>query len=441
MTEETPKTEELTEEIKEETAEETPRTEETAPETAEGAAESAEAPENAETEAQTEPEAEDGRKKKKPSLAKRIKASGFFGPGTKIMCCLCLLGLAVYIASRFLPGFAEFWTRYPSHWLRFLLAKATGWIPFSLAEALLLCLPLIAVGYIVCSAVSTKRDPSTKNYVRWVRPVVCVILAVAFTFFAGFGPAYGRYKLADNLGLDDEPVSAQDLYITAIDVTLDLQPLLAEITFDSDGASVMPYGYDEMAEIVNAAYEKFADKVDFISHFGSYPKPIALSEPMTYTHIAGVYTFMTGEANVNTNYPDFLNAFTMAHEMSHQRGIAREDEANFTAFLVCIGSEDVYVRYCGYANLLNYLLSSLRSADKELYDSYRRTMLPDEIIGEFNSYSRFFDKYRESTASKVTGAVNDAYLKSQNQKAGSKSYGLMVDLAVAYYKTLAANSN
>jgi hypothetical protein len=30
--------------------------------------------------------------------------------------------------------------------------------------------------------------------------------------------------------------------------------------------------------------------------------------------------------------------------------------------------------------------------------------------------------------------VNDTYLKSQNQKAGSKSYGLVVDLAVAYYK-------
>ena len=30
--------------------------------------------------------------------------------------------------------------------------------------------------------------------------------------------------------------------------------------------------------------------------------------------------------------------------------------------------------------------------------------------------------------------VNDAYLKDQGQTAGAKSYGLVVDLAVVYYK-------
>ena len=378
---------------------------------------------------------DDGGKQNKPGLIKRIKASGFFGPGTKALFILTAAGLIVYIVSRFWPGFAEFWTRYPAQGIRFLLAKATGWIPFSLAEAVLLCIPVAAVGYIAGSAVSTKRDGSTKNYVRWLRPVICVILAVAFVFFAGFGPAYGRYKLADNLGLKDDPVSAQDLYDTAVAVSNELKPLLDRICFDSDGASVMPYGYGEMVKKVNEAYEKYAAGADYVSHFSSRPKPIALSEPMTYTHIAGVYTFMTGEANVNTNYPDFLNPYTAAHEMSHQRGIAREDEANFVAFLVCRESEDVYLRYCAYANLLNYLMSSLSSASKELYGDFLGKHMPAQVFyGEFAAYSRFFDKYRESTASRVTGAVNDVYLKSQKQKAGSKSYGLVVDLAVAYYK-------
>lgn len=381
-----------------------------------------------------EDRADGGEKQKKPGLLKRIKASGFFGPGTKISFCVFGLGIIVYTVSRFIPAFAEFWTRYPSQGLRFLLAKATGWIPFSLAEAILLCIPVAAAGYVVCSAVSTKRDGSTKNYNRWLRPVVCLILAVASTFLLGFGPAYGRYTLAENLGLKSEPVSGQDLYDTAVAVSKELEPLLDGICFDADGASVMPYGYGEMVEKVNAAYEKYAAGADYVSHFSSRPKPIALSEPMTYTHIAGVYTFMTGESNVNTNYPDFLNPFTMAHEMSHQRGIAREDEANFAAFLVCRESEDGYIRYCAYANLLNYLMSSLRSADRDLYGEFCRGFLSDKVNGEFAAYSRFFDKYRESTASKVTGAVNDGYLKTQGQKAGSKSYGLMVDLAVAYYK-------
>ena len=390
--------------------------------------------ENAAPEENAPEENADGEKPKKPGLIKRIKASGFFGPGTSAVFILFGLSVLVYILSRFISAFAEFWTRYPAQGIRFLLAKATGWIPFSLAEAVLLCVPFAAVGYIVCSAVSTRRDGSTKNYNRWLRPVVCLILAVGITFFMGFGPAYNRTTLAENLGLESVPVSGQELYDTASAVVEELEPILGDIVFDPDGASVMPYGYDELVEKVNAAYEKYAAGADYVSHFYSRPKPIALSEPMTYTHIAGVYTFMTGESNINTNYPDFLNPYTMAHEMSHQRGIAREDEANFAAFLVCRESDDVYVRYCAYANLLNYLTASLRSADKELYNDFIRGRMPSQVQGEFVAYSRFFDKYRESVASKVTGAVNDTYLKSQNQKAGSKSYGLVVDLAVAYYK-------
>jgi hypothetical protein len=126
--------------------------------------------------------------------------------------------------------------------------------------------------------------------------------------------------------------------------------------------------------------------------------------------------------------------FTMAHEMAHQRGIAREDEANFVAYLVCIGSGDDYIRYSAYANMVNYLNSALRRADNDLYKQFVINYLPTEVQKEYVAYSEFFDKYRESTASNVTGAVNNAFLQSQGQQAGTKSYGLVVDLAVAYYK-------
>ncbi|MBR5279228.1 MAG: DUF3810 family protein, partial [Clostridia bacterium] len=57
-----------------------------------------------------------------------------------------------------------------------------------------------------------------------------------------------------------------------------------------------------------------------------------------------------------------------------------------------------------------------------------------EVLGELIAYSTFFDKYRDSVASDITGAVNDVFLQSQGQSAGIKSYGLVVDLAVAYFK-------
>ena len=372
--------------------------------------------------------------KKSRNPIKRMAEGGLFNLPFIIVCYTFVFSGIVYIISRFVPTFAEFWTKYPAQAIRFVLAKLTGWIPFSLAECLLLSLPIIAIFYIVGSSIATKRDDSDKTFYKWIRPLVSFILVILTIFFAGFGPAYGRNKLSDNLALEQNPVSAEELYSTALIIANETDNLLNEIYFDLSGASIMPYDYPTLVKKVNKAFENYATSADFISHFKSNPKPIALSQPMTYTHISGVYTFMTGESNINTNYPDFLMPFTMAHEMAHQRGIAREDEANFVAFLVCINSEDAYIRYSGYANMANYLNSALSRADADLYKEFVIYFLPTELRKEFIAYSTFFDKYRDSTASEVTGNINNVFLQSQGQSAGTKSYGLVVDLAVAYYK-------
>ena len=194
----------------------------------------------------------------------------------------------------------------------------------------------------------------------------------------------------------------------------------------------MPYGISIMNDRLIDAYGTACDKYSFVQKLDSRLKPVMLSELMSYTHITGVYSFFTGEANINVAFPDYTIPFTAAHELSHQRGIAREDEANFMAFLVCIDSEDAYVRYSGYFNLLEYVLSALYSASPALYYSVIETVAP-EIRAEMQAYSKFFEKYRNSTASKVSETVNNTSLILQGTE-GTKSYGMVVDLAVAYYK-------
>jgi hypothetical protein len=153
---------------------------------------------------------------------------------------------------------------------------------------------------------------------------------------------------------------------------------------------------------------------------------------MTYTHISGVYTFFTGEANLNTNGPDYSLVYTTAHELAHQRGIAREGEANFIAFLVCIRCDDPYIKYSGYLNMYEYVTNALYSADYERF-SKARALLNTEVKEELSAYNAFFKTYANSTASKVSGTVNNSFLQSQGTP-GTKSYGMVVDLAVAYYR-------
>lgn len=79
-----------------------------------------------------------------------------------------------------------------------------------------------------------------------------------------------------------------------------------------------------------------------------------------------------------------------------------------------------YVSYSGYVDVLNEVMNKLYSADTELYAAARLRM-PEEIKAEYASYSAFFDKYRESTASKVSGTINNAYISSHGQRRASKA--------------------
>ena len=332
---------------------------------------------------------------------------------------------------RLSPAFSDWFNRYISQAFRFVFAKLTSFLPFSFAEILLMLSPLILTALIVY-AIKTHVQSwrSVGMYLLKVLSVVCVF---AILFVTNFAAGYYGVTLSDasKLDLDRKKVSAEELYITALHLIEDVKREEELVEFAEKDFSIMPYSISEMNQKLLDAYDNFCADHEFIAHFDSRVKPVILSEAMSYTHITGVYSYFSGEANINVNFPDYTIPYTAAHEMAHQRGIAREDEANFIAFLVCISSDDAYIRYSGYLNLYEYVASSLYSADPELYFE-ARGQLPMTVRYEMSAYSKFFDKYRDSVAGEVSGTINDLYLKG-NGTEGTRSYGLVVDLAVAYY--------
>ncbi len=347
-----------------------------------------------------------------------------------------LLGIAAFCAVLYIvflnaPEFCDFFNKHISPIVRGALSYLTTWIPFSLAEMLVILIPVIVV--VVVGIGVKKYCDSWRNV-----GVFCVIMLsiasyVFTTYTLGFVPAYHGSTLDQKMGLDKQKVSAEELYETASILSSELAKEAEYIIFNGEGFSVMPYGYDELNDKLMEAYEKACEKYDFISPLYSNIKEVMLSEPMTYTHISGVYTFFTGEANLNVNFPDYVLPYTAAHEFAHQRGIAREDEANFVAFLVCMESDDHYIRYSAYLNVFEYVANALYSADREAYTPVYYS-LPYGVKTDMAAYSNFFKKYQKTVVSDVSGAVNDTFLNMNGVEEGSKSYGMVVDLAVAYYK-------
>lgn len=348
-----------------------------------------------------------------------------------IIYCIFFFALAVSLISRISTPFADFWNENIGSVLRLILAYLTTLLPFSLAEYLLLCLPVIAVSLVVYAFRHTVD--STKKTVRFIAGMISSAALVFSILFTNLTPGYFATPVDEKLALEKLPVSKEELYETSLYLLENANEASKEVDFIYNSFSVMPYTLSELSEKINDSYDGICRLYDFIQKMSVSVKPVALSEPWTYTHIAGVYTFFTGEANININFPDFTLPFTVAHEMAHQRGISREDEANFIAFLVCINSSDPYIRYSGYISVYEYTASALYSSDKETYFEVLKNMSP-EIRSELIAYNEFFEKYKENVAEEIVGGINDAYLQQQGQSAGIKSYDLVTDLAVAYYK-------
>lgn len=344
----------------------------------------------------------------------------------------CILGVCaiIYVVAIFSEPFANFFTKYVGSFFRMLLAKITGIIPFSLAELLIISLIPIAVIFIRYAFRS--RSFTWKSTLSVLSVPLSVLAVVLSLFVVCLGTSYRTSTLDKRLGFEMGSVSTQDLCNTAELLAENINALSAELDHDSDRFSIMPYSIRQMNDKLLDAYDSFCEKHNFIFTFDSRLKPVMLSRGLSYAHITGIYTFFTGEANINIDFPDYTTPFTAAHELAHQRGIAREDEANMMAFLVCMESDDTYIRYSAYLSVYEYVSSALYSTDKDAFQKVYG-MLSPKVVAEQLAYNRFFDKFADSSLSKVSATVNDAYLQTQGT-AGRISYNMVVELTVAYLK-------
>ena len=83
--------------------------------------------------------------------------------------------------------------------------------------------------------------------------------------------------------------------------------------------------------------------------------------------------------------------------------------------------------------MYEYVAAALQKADREKYDLVSQK-LDLAVYNELVVYSEFFKKYQQSVTSQVSGTVNDVFLKTQGTE-GRVSYGMVVDLTVAYFKS------
>ena len=166
------------------------------------------------------------------------------------------------------------------------------------------------------------------------------------------------------------------------------------------------------------------------------PKPVLASMGLTYAGITGIYIPFTGESNVNISEPSFEIPVTAAHELAHQKGYSKEDEANYIALWVCMHDDDPYIRYSGYTCAFRYVANSLYRADKDMYWALMDQLDP-RIRKEFSYYDTWWRQF-EGKTTEVSNQINNSYLQAAGTP-GIISYNLVTKLLVGEYRQQTAS--
>ena len=309
------------------------------------------------------------------------------------------------------------------------LSTQTGRVPFSVAE-LLIALLVFSLAYYLISQLLKLFQPHF--FLRLYR-TLATLVTLALTVYAGFCLLWGVYYYGDDFiaksSLKNEPISVEQLER----VTTYFADLASEagerVQRDENGV----YAGDRGAIIDRspALYRAVEKKFPCLTGPELPVKGVMCSKIMSYLDFTGFFFPFTAEANVNLDFPPALFASTVAHELAHQRGVAKEQEANFVAVLACLEDGDPDYVYSAALLAYTHLGNALRKADPEAWSRvYKR--LSEGVLADFAA-DRAYWKQFETPVQTVSNTVYEGFLHSYDQSLGLKSYGACVDLLVNYY--------
>lgn len=375
--------------------------------------------------------------RKKPNI--RVRLSSWYAlcpvAHTAALVSLALIGLFVVLRpnSALMARISKGVVR-PVH---AFLSRLTAHVPFSVAE---LIIALVALAVIARVIIAIFRLARGKGSGRGAYCLLAHFAALGLTVYAAFCLLWGVYYYGDDFltqsGLTADPITSAELEAVTRHFAALANEYGEQVTRDETGL----YICDRAAVLARSSslYDNTVDDFPCLAGDNVAAKGVIASRVMSYLDFTGFFFPFTGEADVNTDFPPALFASTVAHELAHQRGVAKEQEANFVAVLASLRSEDMDYCYSAallaYTHLGNALHSAHYAAWEEVYNSLDEAVRRDLSLN--NAYWRQFD----TPVQTVSNTVYEGFLQSYDQTLGMKSYGACVDLLVNYYYPRLENS-
>jgi hypothetical protein len=305
-----------------------------------------------------------------------------------------------------------------------------GWLPFSIGDLFYGFLLLIIFYKTFLFFKALIRKKITRKYlVAAMQQAIFFFLLVYVFFNLLWGLNYDRRGIAFQLGLEVKPYNLEDLDTVAALMQEKVNYYAQFVTEEQRDS------FDRKRILLNeagAGYKVIATKYPFLAYSPKSIKASLFSYAGNYLGFQGYYNPFSGEGQVNTTVPRFLEPFIASHEIAHQIGYAKENEANFVGYLACKLHPSNAFRYSIYFDMYNYAVGEIARRDSSLAIAYQQKLHP-QVINDIREFRAFLKRHK-NPAERIVMWFYGQYLKANNQPAGKRSYNEVVAWLIAYYK-------
>lgn len=300
-----------------------------------------------------------------------------------------------------------------------------SFFPFAIGDLLYVLLIIYVIRKVVTFISKTKKDQDA--YLCFALQGLNFFLIIYISFKVLWGLNYSRPQINEQLQINKTPYQkAQLLNLSSLFINK-LEKLGKAI-----GDTPANYTIEELQDRAATSYNALAIQQPLFEYKYQAVKAVLSGWLTSKMGIEGYYNPLSGEANINTKLPEFVLPFVVCHEMAHQVGVAREDEANLVGYLAAIHHEDIHFQYSAYYNMLRYVLFEIRMKYPEDYNVLI-TKIPQQVMDNFKRERAFWAKYNGSM-SVYMGKTFDKILKLNNQQKGINSYQDIVLWLVNYHE-------
>jgi hypothetical protein len=343
---------------------------------------------------------------------------------------LLFLALGIKIWALNDAGVETYYTygAYPhiSRALRLLL----GWIPFSIGDLLYGAAGLYLFVKTYKFLVLVRKGASKRGLgLRALKRVLRIALLVYVLFNLLWGLNYNRQGISHQLGLNVQKYSVDDLKALATVLQDRVNTLGARV--NSEQRASLNNNTNLFKEGI-ATYQQAQKHLPFLQY--DYPS----IKPSMYTGVGHIFGFtgyynpFSGEAQLKTTAPVFIKSFVVNHEIAHQLGYGKENEANFVSFLSGRASVNNEVRYSTYFELYLYAMGDLRRKDSTAASELRRQWHP-QVKEDYEAYLAYL-AHSDNVIEPYISRFYDNFLKLNRQPSGKMTYNEVVAWLIAYQK-------